>query len=288
MKHIRLFENFIENRYGEDVEVLSQIITFSLTDKARSYFDHDTWIKKWETDLERKPDDSDIEERIKKVGDVRYLLDEFQVYFYYYNLLGPSYATHSRLRYGPNKKIDTWSNKEYKDYLLKIWNLWSVDNPYSDENAEKLLSFETEFNNIKDLVAPTGGESSPNAKTFLVGYGTVQSKERIESEWGHSYKLTHPYERYNYYCLVTVVYSNKNLNGDDSIELWPSKILVKSGDKPGMDEVITTDKGIWCKIEREEWQRGLKSGDTDHRGFFRIDSVEDYQLPDMKDARKKD
>jgi len=287
MKYLKLFENFIEDRYGKDVEILSQIITFSLTDKARSYFDNNTWIKKWETDLERKPDDSDIEERIEKVGDVRYLLDEFQVYFYYYNLGGPSYDTHSKLSYGPNKKIDTWSNKEYKDNLWKVYDLWSVDNPYSDENAEKLESFKSEFFNIQKLTAYSGGEGSPDTQTFLVGYGTVQTKEEFESDLSRSYNLVNPYEKYNYYCLVTVAYRPRGLSGDESIELYPSKILVKEGDKPRMDQVIYTDKGIWCKIDRSEWERGLKSGDTDHRGFFRIDSVEDY-LHDMGNARKKD
>ena len=44
MKHIKLFENFISKQGGE--EIISEIITFSLTDEGKSWFEYDTWIKK--------------------------------------------------------------------------------------------------------------------------------------------------------------------------------------------------------------------------------------------------
>jgi hypothetical protein len=50
LKYINLFENFIVNSYGREVESISQIINFSLTDKSKSDFETHTWIKKWETD----------------------------------------------------------------------------------------------------------------------------------------------------------------------------------------------------------------------------------------------
>lgn len=51
--------------------------------------------------------------------------------------------------------------------------------------------------------------------------------------------------------------------------------MKKFANKPGQEEVIRVESGTWCKIERKKWESGLKPGDTDDRGFFKITSVED-------------
>lgn len=283
MKHIKLFENFISKRGGE--EIISEIITFSLTDEGKSWFEYDTWIKKWETDREIKSDDSDLVERIKKIGEVKYLLDDFQINFGYANLAKEYPFVVGNLSYGPNKKLDLRYNKEYKSNLEKVYNLTAMVNPDSGENFQALEigGLQNEIENITQLLFHTG-KNSPKYETFLVGYGTIEAKEKIESEWGDPSKLN-SYERYNYYCLVTV---GLLYNTDESIELYPSRILVKAGEKPNEEEIIRCDRGPWCKITRKEWEMGLKPGDTDHRGFFKIDSVEDYLARGLEDVRKID
>ncbi len=250
LKYVKFFENFLVKQDGSEVETISQIITFSLTDISKSHFDTHTWIKKWETDMEIKSDGSDEEERIKKIGEMKYFLDEFQVYFYYgdINKKGNSYLI-TRFEYSPNQKF----NQEYKSNLEKILSLNYNSNQYSDNNYQQLEKLPT---NIFDLGAP--GPVAP--KTFLVGYGTIQTTEKVA------------YERFNYYCLVTVEFRH---NSDESIEFYPFKILLKE-EELGQEEVIGVESGTYCKIERKQWESGLKPGDTDHRGFFKITSVEDH------------
>ena len=258
LKYVKFFENFlIKQDGGREVEAISQIITFSLTDKSKSDFDHHTWIKKWETDMEIKSDGSDQEERIKKIGDMKYFLDEFGVYFYYENINEEYPYSNSRLNYA-NKKID--SNEEYKSNLEKIHNLNRITNEHHSENNKQLDKLKVEKQNIGYLLDSSGYASSRDSTTFLIGYGTIQTTEKVA------------YERFNYYCLVTVRFLYDN---DESIELYPFKILLKE-EEPGQEEVIGVESGTWCKIERKEWERGLKPGDTDHRGFFKITSVEDH------------
>ena len=270
LKYVKLFENFMVKNYyagvGGEVEAISQIITFSLTDKSRSYFDHHTWIKKRETDMELKSDNSDQEDRIKKIGDIKYFLDDFQVYFYYDNINKKYPKTNFRFEYAPDM-YKKQNNQEYKSNLEKILSLNYNSNQYSSENAAKLENLPT---NIFNIEAPS--QYSP--RTFLVGYGTIQTTEKVA------------YERFNYYCLVTVRFL---YNEDESIEFYPFNILLKEN-KPGQEEVVGVETGTWCKIEREEWERGLKPGDTDHRGFFKITSVEDHLgilSGDEKNVRKK-
>jgi len=262
LKYINLFENFIVNSYGREVEAISQIITFSLTDKSKSDFDQHTWIKKWETDMETKPDDSDLEERIEKIGDMKYFLEDFEIYFYYDDINKKYPHSHSRFEYAPDM-YKKQNNQEYKSNLEKILSLNYNSNRYSSENYLKLDALPT---NLYDIGAPSG--VAP--RTFLVGYGTIQTTEKVA------------YERFNYYCLVTVAFS---YNSDESIELYPFKILLKE-EELGQEEVIGVESGTWCKIERKEWESGLKPGDTDHRGFFKITSVEDY-LGILRDDEKR-
>ena len=136
--------------------------------------------------------------------------------------------------------------------LEKILSLNYNSNQYSSENYLKLDTLPT---NLYDIGAPSG--VAP--RTFLVGYGTIQTTEKVA------------YERFNYYCLVTVAFS---YNSDESIEFLPFDILVKESE-PGQEEVVGARSGIYCKIDREQWEIGLKPGDTDHRGFFKITSVEE-------------
>ena len=274
LKYVKLFENFmVKELGGGEVEAISQIITFSLTDVSKSYFDHHIWIKKWETDMELKSDDSDQEDRIKKIGDIKYFLDDFQVYFYYEDINEKYPFSHARLNYGPNQKIDLWSNKEYKSNLEKIYKLSYNTNKNASKNYDQLNK--VDLANLGNLLIPSGvGKNRVNSETFLVGYGTIQTTEKVS------------YERFNYYCLVTVAFLH---DSDESIELYPSKILLKEHE-PGQEEVVGVETGTWCKIERKEWERGLKPGDTDHRGFFKITSVEDHLgilSGDEKNVRKK-
>jgi len=248
LKYVKFFENFLVNQYGSEVETISQIITFSLTDISKSHFDTHTWIKKWETDMELKSDGSDAEERIKKIGEMKYFLDEFQVYFYYDDIDKRYPSTNYRFDFTKNQKF----NQEYKSNLEKILGLNQTSNQNSDQN----------YQSIKELPTNMFDEYSPNivgAKTFLVGYGNIQTTEKVA------------YERFNYYCLVTVAFS---YNSDESIEFLPFDILVKESE-PGQEEVVGARSGIYCKIDREQWEIGLKPGDTDHRGFFKITSVEE-------------
>jgi hypothetical protein len=249
LKYVKLFENFI---VGE-VESISQIITFSLTDKVKSYFDDPTWIKKRETDMELKSDRTDAEDRIKKIGDIKYFLDDFSVYFYFENI--KKRFSNSKLHQAdfqvPDKKMRT---QEYKSNFEKIVSLNLNSNQYASKNFEKLNTLPT---NIYDLGRPPVN----SARSFLIGYGTFQDGTEQVS-----------YERFNYYCLVTVEF---RWDDDQSIKLYPFQILLKEHE-PGQEEVIGVDQGQWCKIKREEWERGLKPGDTDHRGFFKITSVEDH------------
>ena len=267
LKYVQLFENFMVKTHGDrEIESISQIITFSLTDKSKSDFDRHTWIKKWETDMEIKSDGSDQEERIKKIGDMKYFLDDFQVYFYYEDINKEYPFSHSRFEYAPDM-YKKQNNQEYKSNLQKILSLNNNSNQYSSENNLKLDTLPT---NLYDIGAPSG--VSP--RTFLVGYGTIQTTEKVA------------YERYNYYCLVTVAFLH---DSDESIELYPSKILLKEHE-PGQEEVIGVESDTWCKIKRKEWESGLKPGDTDHRGFFKITSVEDHLgilRADEKNVRKK-
>ena len=267
LKYVKLFENFmVKDHGGSEVEAISQIITFSLTDKSKSYFDHHIWIKKWETDMELKSDDSDQEDRIKKIGDIKYFLDDFQVYFYYDNINEKYPRTKSRFEYAPDM-YKKQNNQEYKSNLEKILGLNKYKNQYVSENNLKLETLPT---NLFDEGAP----SWVSPRTFLIGYGTIQTTEKVG------------YERFNYYCLVTVAFLH---DSDESIELYPSKILLKEHE-PGQEEVIGVETGPWCKIQRKEWERGLKPGDTDHRGWFKITSVEDHLgilSGDEKNVRKK-
>jgi hypothetical protein len=265
LKYVKLFENFmLKELGGGEVEAISQIITFSLTDKSKSDFDIHTWIKKWETDMELKPDGSDEEERIEKIGDIKYFLDDFQVYFYYRDINKKKLGYgNSRFGYPINQKFD----QEYKSNLEKILSLDDTSNQYSDNNYHQLEKLPT---NIFDIGSP--GFSPPI--TFLVGYGTIQTTEKVK------------YERFNYYCLVTVEFK---YDSDESIELYPFKILLKEGE-PGHEQVMGVESGTWCKIERKQWESGLKPGDNDHRGFFKITSVEDtlgILSGDEKNVRKK-
>jgi hypothetical protein len=266
LKYINLFENFIVNSYGREVESISQIINFSLTDKSKSDFETHTWIKKWETDMETKPDDSDLEERIEKIGDMKYFLEDFEIYFYYEDINKKYPQTDRRFEIGPNQKIESWQspNKEYKSNLEKILGLVKVENRHSSENYKKL-----DQSGHSGFINHTYGKP-PYTETFLVGYGTIQTTEKVA------------YERFNYYCLVEISFL---YNSDESIELYPFKILLKE-EEPGQEEVIGVESGTWCKIERKEWESGLKPGDTDHRGFFKITSVEDY-LGILRDDEKR-
>jgi hypothetical protein len=267
-KYVKLFENFMVKSGGREVEAISQIITFSLTDKSKSHFDNHTWIKKWETDMELKSDGSDSEERIKKIGEMKYFLDEFGVYFYYEDINERYPYSGSRFEDAPNQP-GAWNSphKEYKSNLEKILRLNYTSNQYSDNNFKQLSELPTK---IFDLGQP--GRVSP--RTFLIGYGTIQTTEKVK------------YERFNYYCLVTVAFLH---NFDESIELYPFEILLKESE-PGQEEVVGVRSGIYCKIDREQWESGLKPGDTDHRGFFKITSVEDHLgilRADEKNVRKK-
>jgi len=268
LKYVKLFENFMVKIHGgSEVEAISQIITFSLTDKSKSYFDHHTWIKKWETDMELKSDKSDQEDRISKIGDIKYFLDDFQVYFYYDNINKKYPSTNFRFEYAPDM-YKKQNNQEYKSNLEKIIRLNYNSNQYSSENFSKLDELPT---NIFNIGAP--GQYSP--RTFLVGYGTIETTTEETS-----------YERFNYYCLVTVEFKFKF---DESIEFYPFNILLKEHE-PGQEEDVGVETGTRCKIERKEWESGLKPGDTDHRGFFKITSVEDHLgilSGDEKNVRKK-
>jgi hypothetical protein len=263
LKYVKFFENFLVNQSGSEVEAISQIITFSLTDISKSHFDRHTWIKKWETDMELKSDDSDAEERIKKIGEMKYFLDEFQVYFYYGDIDKRYPSTHSRFSHSPNQQFD----REYQSNLEKILGLNQNSNQYADQNCQWMQDLPT---NMFDLGQP----AAVSPRTFLVGHGTIQTTEKVA------------YERFNYYCLVTV---NFLYNADESIELYPFEILLKE-EEPGQEEIVGVDSGIWCKIERKQWESGLKPGDTDHRGFFKITSVEDtlgILSGNEKNVRKK-
>lgn len=271
LKYVKLFENFMVKSGDSEVEAISQIITFSLTDISKSDFDHHTWIKKWETDMEIKSDGSDQEVRIKKIGEMKYFLDEFQVYFYYDNVSEEWPFTKYRfgdILNGINKKIG--SNEEYKSNLEKIFKLSNITNKHHLENRDQLG--EDLIKNIGHFLKRAG--YAHHSTTFLIGYGTIQTTEKVA------------YERFNYYCLVTVDFL---YNADESIEFYPSKILLKEGE-PGQEEVIGVESGDWCKIERKQWESGLKPGDTDHRGFFKITSVEDtlgILSGNEKNVRKK-
>lgn len=268
LKYVKLFENFMVKSGDSEVEAISQIITFSLTDKSKSHFDSHTWIKKWETDMELKSDGSDSEERIEKIGDMKYFLDEFGVYFYYEDINERYPSTHYRFEFAPNHP-GNWNSphKEYKLNLEKILGLNQNSNQNSNQN----------YQSIKELPTNMFDEYSPNilgGKTFLIGYGTIQTTEKVA------------YERFNYYCLVTVAFLH---NSDESIELYPFEILLKESE-PGQEEVVKVRSGIYCKIDRKQWESGLKTGDTDHRGFFKITSVEDtlgILSGNEKNVRKK-
>ena len=218
--------------------------------------------------MELKSDESDQEDRISKIGDIKYFLDDFQVYFYYDNINNvKKYPfTNCRFEYAPDM-YKKQNNQEYKSNLEKILSLDDISNQYSSGNVSELKELPTK---IFSHEAP--GWYSP--RTFLVGYGTIQTTtEKVL------------YERFNYYCLVTVYF---NFESDESIEFAPFNILLKEHE-PGQEEVVGVETGPWCRIESKKWRSGLKPGDTDHRGFFKITSVEDHLgfLSVEKDVRKK-
>ena len=90
MKYIKLFEQYLNESAGENE--ISLTLTFGLTDKVKQWFESNLWIKKWEMDPESK---ENSEERIKQIGKMEYIQEEFKVHYQYFNQFenGVSYAS---------------------------------------------------------------------------------------------------------------------------------------------------------------------------------------------------
>ena len=55
MKYLKLFENFGSNypniiKDSSDNDFISQMVTFKISDKLKSWFEDDIWIKKFQTE----------------------------------------------------------------------------------------------------------------------------------------------------------------------------------------------------------------------------------------------
>jgi hypothetical protein len=102
MKYIKLFEQYLNESAGENE--ISLTLTFGLTEKVKQWFESNLWIKKWEMDPESK---EDSEERIKQIGKMEYIQQEFKVHYQYFDKFqnGVSYATDKNAGISSNGSI---------------------------------------------------------------------------------------------------------------------------------------------------------------------------------------
>jgi hypothetical protein len=263
MKYLKLYESFVVESAGENE--ISQTLTFGLTDKVKQWFEHNLWIKKWEMDPEAK---EDAESRVKQIGKMEYIQEEFKVNYQYFNKFqnGVSYASDKKAGIESNGSIYNSfprldRNSVAFKHISKIYNLHLNTNPNASLNSvklERLMGFE-------DLKRLKESHSSVNSTTFIVGFGTID----LESEELKSAA----YERCSYYALVTICKQT-----DNSIELFPNLLLIKEDKDPNNNQAVRVEDGPYCKIEFDEIEAGLKPGSMDHRGWFKIAQVEDLPI----------
>ena len=263
MKYIKLFEQYLNESAGENE--ISLTLTFGLTDKVKQWFESNLWIKKWEMDPESK---ENSEERIKQIGKMEYIQEEFKVHYQYFNQFqnGVSYASDEKAGISSNGSIFNSfprldrSSVNFK-HISKIYDLHTNTNTNADENykhLERLKGFE-------DLTRLKESHSSHNSTTFIVGFGTIN----LESEELKSAA----YERCSYYALVNICKQN-----DNSIELFPNLLLIKEDKDPNNNEVVKVEDGPYCKIDFDKIEDGLKPEMKDHRDWFNITQVEDLPI----------
>jgi len=263
MKYLKLYESFVVESAGENE--ISQTLTFGLTDKVKQWFEHNLWIKKWEMDPEAK---EDSESRVKQIGKMEYIQEEFKVNYQYFNKFqnGVSYASDKKAGIESNGSIYNSfprldRNSVAFKHMSKIDNLNNNTNINASENydvLERLMGFE-------DIRMLMGSVNTVNTATFIVGFGTIN----LESEELKSVA----YERCSYYALVTICKQD-----DNSIELFPNLLLIKEDKDPKNNEVVKVEAGPYCKIKLDEIEAGLKPGSMDHRGWFKIAQVEDLPI----------
>ena len=317
MKYLKLFENFGSNypniiMDSDGNDFISQVVTFKISDKLKSWFEDGIWIKKFQTE-EFKEEGKDLSDsdyhdighqRVKKIGEVEYFTEDISIYFgtpirdgklgsriEFDSFLTTDYFLKKNKSFFPTFKI---YGEKYEYHRDKLNSIFAGPKSHARGNRGLIYGlYETTLdpNQIEEYFFVGGlkpgmrGESA----NFLVGHATLE-KNRDDN-----YLLS-------YYMCVEV---NFMRGFDNSWEIVPYVIMVKETSSPEQirfDDMHTTamkykfeDPEIisvnyftgHAKISFDKIINGLKPGDSDSYGLLVTKSVENIDDKDYPQYRAR-
>ena len=317
MKYLKMFENFGSNypniiKDSSDNDFISQMVTFKISDKLKSWFEDDIWIKKFQTEefKEEGKDLSDSDyhdighERVKKIGEVEYFTEDISIYFgtpirdhgqgskiEFDSFLTTDKFLKKNKSFFPTFKIHNEKFEYHRDKLNSIFG-----GPKSHARSNRSLIYglyekPLDVGEIEEYFFVGGFKPGMRggSANFLVGHST------LEKNSDNNYLLS-------YYMCVTV---NFMRGFDNSWEINPYVIMVKETKPPEQirfDDIVTTagkykfeDPEIISvnhftahpKISFDKIINGLKPGDSDSYGFLVTKSVENIDDMDYPQYRAK-
>ena len=305
MKYLKLFENFGSNypniiKDSSDNDFISQMVTFKISDKLKSWFEDDIWIKKFQT-KEFKEEGKDLSdsdyhdighERVKKIGEVEYFTEDISIYFgtpirdgqgsriefdsflTTDNFLKKNKSILPRLQ----RELEREKFEYHRDKLASIFG-----GPKSHARGNRSLIYglyekPLDINEIEEYFFVGGFKPGMRGgqANFLVGHST------LEKNSDDNYLLS-------YYMCVRVDFMR---GFDNSWEINPYVIMVKETKPPEQirfDDIVSTagkykfeDPEIisvnhftgHSKILFDKIIKGLKPGDSDSYGLLVTKAVE--------------
>jgi len=281
MKYLKLFENFVSNypniiKDSSDNDFISQIVTFKISDKLKSWFEDDIWIKKFQTE-EFKEEGKDLSvsdyhdighERVKKIGEVEYFTEDISIYFgtpirdggnhpvsiEFDSFLTTDYFLKKNKSFFPTFKIYSEKFEYHRDKLNSICHL-STSRGKKISIIKDLYDKPLDINGIEEYFFLGGWKPGMRggSANFLVGHST------LEKNSDDNYLLS-------YYMGVRVDFMR---GFDNSWEINPYVIMVKDAEIISVNHFTAHPKISFDKIIN-----GLKPGDSDNHGLIVTKSVE--------------